>query len=354
MLFSGSLKSVKPLAFARYYTFFYAKRVYNRFFLSPKFCMFTLILPTLSRETSAHLPPFNTPTLDEWLQFGQLTPHSLTTGQLYLRYLCNDLTLPENEVFASPVWLQMGMNSMTMTDGASINIGMGEAQSLCDGLNEFYRHEFTFEPIRADLWRFRLPEKPQWQAPMLFDMCGFQMGELNEQAQGIRRNEWLQLQTEIQMWLHDHPMNKVRQKNGQVAINGIWLWNAPAKQPFNHAPMLVGSNSLWNHFSSLRIQAAPDGFFAWQQICREQNVLISETALFLEDLWLSAQTSDEYAYHRQIEQWEMHFFAPIWAALKSGELPEMQIICEHGILHIGKRAHWQFWKSRQKFVGKLG
>lgn len=315
--------------------------------------MFTLILPTFSRNTSANLPPFNTPALNQMLRFGQIAPQNWTTGQLYLRYLCGAFSQPENEIFASPVWLQMGMNSMTMIDGSSIEIGMGEAQSLCDGLNEFYRYEFVLEPIRADLWRFRLPEKPQWQSPMLFDAWGFQAGDLSEQATGKNRNEWLQLQTEIQMWLHAHPMNKVRQKNGLSPINGIWLWNAPRDEKLHHAPALLGSNSTWADANVLPLHDAPYSFAVWQQICQERNVSLNETALFLDDLITSAQTGDEYAYHQIIEHWETHFFTPIWAALKSGELPEMQLICEQGVLHIKQRAHWAFWKANKTFTGLL-
>ncbi|SOD68061.1 hypothetical protein SAMN02746062_01109 [Alysiella filiformis DSM 16848] len=315
--------------------------------------MFTLILPTLSRPTSAHLPPLNLLALNEMWRFGTWLPHDLTTGQIYLRYLCGKFALPENEVFASPVWLQMGMNNMTMIDGASIQIGMGEAQSLCDGLNEFYRHDFALSPIRADLWRFRLPEKPQWQSPMLFDAWGFQAGDLSEQASGQNRNAWLQLQTEIQMWLHAHPMNKVRQKNGLSPINGIWLWNAPTHETLQHQPQLIGSSSTWANATTLPLHDAPYSFTVWQQICQEKNLPLGETALFLDDLTTSAQTGDEFAYHRILQQWETHFFAPIWSALKSGTLPEMRLICEQGILHIKQRAHWAFWKRAKNFTGQF-
>lgn len=315
--------------------------------------MFTLILPTFSRPISANFPDLNTPALNQILRFGRWTRHDWTTGQLYLRHLCGGLSLPENEIFASPVWLQMGMNNMTMIDGASIQIGMGEAQSLCDGLNEFYRHEFVLAPIRADLWRFRLPEKPQWQSPMLFDAWGFQAGDLSEQASGQNRNAWLQLQTEIQMWLHAHPMNKVRQKNGQAPINGIWLWYAPPSEPLSQPPVLLGSNSVWARASTLPVHDAPYSFAVWQQICQEKNLPLDETALFLDDAVVSAQTGDEYAYAQTVQHWETHFFAPIWSALKSGKLPEMRLICEQGILHIKQRAHWAFWKANKRFTGLL-
>lgn len=313
--------------------------------------MFTLILPTFSRNVPS--PTFQTPALDKLRRFGQFTPQPSTTGQLYLNYLCNAIVLPENEVWASPVWLQMGMNSIHMTDGATIDISQEEAQSLCNGLNKFYQHQFHFEPIRPDLWRCRLPEKPQWQSPTLFDACGYQMGDFTEQAQGKQRNQWLQIQTEMQMWLHNHAINSVRQQNQKAPINGIWLWQPPMQQTFRHTPSLMGSNSVWRNFAAMPTSAAPENLITWQNICHKKHILINDTALFLDDLWPSAQMNDDNAYQQKISQWETHFFAPIWSALKSGLLPEMQIVCEQGILHTRKWSHWQFWKPRKKFMGQL-
>lgn len=38
---------------------------------------------------------------------------------------------------------------------------------------------------------------------------------------------WRRLLTEIQMLLHDHPVNAAREDGGRPAVNGVWLWGGP-------------------------------------------------------------------------------------------------------------------------------
>jgi len=40
--------------------------------------------------------------------------------------------------------------------------------------------------------------------------------------------KWRRLQNELQMLLHDHPVNAAREARGELAINGIWFWGAGA------------------------------------------------------------------------------------------------------------------------------
>ena len=35
---------------------------------------------------------------------------------------------------------------------------------------------------------------------------------------------WRGILNEIQMLLHEHPLNQVREERGDLALNGIWFW----------------------------------------------------------------------------------------------------------------------------------
>ncbi len=41
-----------------------------------------------------------------------------------------------------------------------------------------------------------------------------------------RAAEWMRVLNEVQMALHDHPVNRARAKRGEVPVNSIWLWGA--------------------------------------------------------------------------------------------------------------------------------
>ncbi len=43
------------------------------------------------------------------------------------------------------------------------------------------------------------------------------------QPQGEAARRWRQLQNEMQMLLHEHPVNEAREQRGQLAVNSVWL-----------------------------------------------------------------------------------------------------------------------------------
>ena len=176
--------------------------------------MFTLVLPDLLRPNLSEMPTLNVPYLNQILRFATFQAAKQSRSQLYFEYLGLPKKLNENQVFASPMWQQMGMNSATILSGQYLDISLQEAQQLCHDLNQFYVGEYVFQVLRPDLWLLTLPEKITWQATCVLDMAGQMFGM--EIADGDNQN-WLKLTTEIQMFLHHHQVNH----NRQMAINGI-------------------------------------------------------------------------------------------------------------------------------------
>lgn len=79
---------------------------------------------------------------------------------------------------------------------------------------------------------------------------------------GPDAGELRRLMTELQMLLHDHPVNEVRARRGLPAVNAVWLWGAGAIAPtqtrllppaFGEEPYLTGIYQLHGH----SVQAAP-------------------------------------------------------------------------------------------------
>ena len=91
----------------------------------------------------------------------------------------------------------------------------------CSGLNTFYGGEYRFQAARPDLWTIDLPQKPQWTAEGILDVCGQLDG--SQTAHG-KTQQWLTLGAELQMWLHNHPHNEERKTQALPPINGVWLW----------------------------------------------------------------------------------------------------------------------------------
>lgn len=311
--------------------------------------MFTLILPALLREPHETLPELHTPALNQLLRYARIQPTASSRMQLYQSYLCDQLGQPENIIYASPVWQQMGMNTASQIPAEHLPLTHSEAAIWCHELNQFYRGEYAFTPIRPDLWTLALPSPPTWHAASILDLASQLDGSQTASGSDIR--PWLALSTELQMWLHNHPRNAARQQNQLPPINGIWLWNAPAAVPFQ-AASLIASNSAWAAHSSQATTEQPENYAAWQRTCAQRQIPLAHTHIFADDFLPSQQTGDIWAYQTQLAVWEQNWFEPLRQDLLSGCLKGLRIVCEQAQCTIGSKPQRAFWKRKRRFDGK--
>ena len=311
--------------------------------------MFTLILPALLREPHETLPELHTPALNQLLRYATIQPTTYSRMQLYQTYLCDQLGQPENIVYASPLWQQMGMNTASQIPAEHLPLSHSEAAIWCNELNQFYHGDYLFTPIRPDLWTIALPSPPTWHAPSILGLASQLDGSQTASGSDIR--PWLALSTELQMWLHNHPHNAARQQQQLPPINSIWLWNAPAAVPFQ-AAALIASNSAWAAHSSQETAPQPENYAAWQHTCAQRQIPLAHTRVFADDFLPSQQTGDIWAYQTQLAVWEQNWFEPLRQDLFSGCLNGLRIVCEQAQCTITSKPQRAFWKRKRRFDGK--
>ena len=244
----------------------------------------------------------------------------------------------------------MGMHHVNIISGEFIGIQKEEAQRLCADLSAFYQDkDWQFEPLCESMWLLSMPKTEDWGAECVLDVCG--QPEMDGQAHGKDAVSWLAMQTEIQMFLHTHPINQAREQQGLPEINGLWLWNdADGTQSAD----IVASDSAWARFSDKPKLDAPYDLKAWFEMVQETGNAVSDGLIFLDDLVSTLQTGDVWAYKDILESWETRWFSPLWDALASGRLKTVCIATDGengGTLEIGRRSKWAFWRKAKTFNG---
>lgn len=316
-------------------------------------------LPSLNWNEPYPPPLPNTPALNQLLRFGRFEAQALPLSQLYARCLwqgslCRQLlqqqSLPTDTpaILVSPLWQQMGLNQTFTQAGNALQIQTAEAEQWCAGLTDFYRDDgWQFHVCRPDLWLLTLPEAPAWQVPPVFDIIGQIDGTLR--AEGAAEHSWLSRQTEIQMWLHSHPLNSARNANGLPPVNALWLW--PDLPGSRTSPFTAG-DSPWLTPAQAEQHTAPANLDALLAAAGSA----SSGLLFLEHMLPARDGADAHAYAAIVADWETNWFAPAWQYLKSGRLSQLDILTDGsqgGCLSIRAKAHYAFWRSRQVFNGHL-
>lgn len=338
-----------------------------------RFCYFfgglcmnlTLVIPSLNRLSGDGLPPLLVPSLNKLMRFGRFSAVTAEASELYGRYLWQGSLLAEAKkaagiaehsaaVLVSPVWQQMGMHHVNMVGGQDIGIGLDEAEALCRGLEDLYRDlGWRFYLVRPDLWLLVLENMLDWQVPPVLDMLGQMDGSVK--AEGSDAVQWLQWQTEMQMWLHGHDVNRRRQAAKQPEINGVWLWTDCCGQASSQS--VLGSDSVWAQFYPGTKLDAPYDWSAWQAVLSENGGKFSDGLLFLDDLAATAHTADVWTYKDILEQWEQRWFAPLWQALSDGSVQQLKLVTDGeagGELLVKAKAGRAFWKRQKQFAGRLG
>ena len=241
----------------------------------------------------------------------------------------------------------MGLHQVSVVGGEYIGIATDEADRLCRELSDFYQDEgWRFIPVRPDLWLVLLPNPQDWQIQPILDIYG-QMGS-SEQASGKDSGQWLAKQTEIQMWLHQHPINNIRHQLGTPPINGLWLWHDIQGTQQSSA---LFSDSPWAQFASDRIDAPYDfrAFASWMQETRTDTAVI-----FMDGLTVTGSTADVLTYQDILQDWEQRWFDPIWQALHTGRLKKLTLTTDGengGVLTLTPKSRWKFWRAEKTFTG---
>jgi hypothetical protein len=125
---------------------------------------------------------------------------------------------------ADPAWVQPDMNGVRLLACGQLQLDMAEAHALAEPLRPVFDEAgMQLEISTPDRWHLRL----LLNSPLpIFAAPEQALGEDLSQhlPQGADGRRWRVLLNEIQVLLHQHPMNAERRARGLAPINSLWLW----------------------------------------------------------------------------------------------------------------------------------
>lgn len=147
---------------------------------------------------------------------------------------------------ADPAWVQPDMTGVRLMACGSMALQPDEAQAYMQVLAPaFAEAGLRLQASAANHWQLRLP--PEAQLPE-FAAPEQALGEdlYPHLPQGAAGRPWRMLLNEVQVLLHQHPLNAARQTRGLPPVNSVWFWGAgrlPAalRSPF---ALAIGDDAL--------------------------------------------------------------------------------------------------------------
>lgn len=127
---------------------------------------------------------------------------------------------------AEPVHLVLQRDYFSLSHPVPLALSRAHAETLTMDLNQHFaadglQFQLGREPAQDARWYLRLPEAPQMRTTLPQQAVGRDIRPFL--PQGADAPFWQRLTNEIQMLLHDHPVNQAREARGLLPVNSVWF-----------------------------------------------------------------------------------------------------------------------------------
>jgi hypothetical protein len=137
-------------------------------------------------------------------------------------------------LMADPVTLVPGRTDVTLA-GAVRDLTRDQTDELLIALNaHFHGDGLAFVAPRPNLWLAHLAETPLLQTAPLDRARNEILSDVLPHGEAAA--QWRRWQDEIQMLLHTHPVNDVRESGGALPANAVWFWGGGRQVDARDAP----------------------------------------------------------------------------------------------------------------------
>lgn len=304
------------------------------------------------------------PALSTLLGRAQHEPGPLTLSSLFTQWVGQSLPILADAraycdewderspywLMADPVSIRVELHRAILIDTEAIGLSEPEALSLIKTLNHHFAADgIKFSAPHPSRWYIAFtPAQRAYFTPRL-DVVGEDINDyLPEGECGLYWNRFL---NEVQMLLHDHPVNVAREERGALPVSSVWLWGSGYTQGVTLTSpcydMVFTDNELLtmvSRLAQLPFRPLPEQFSSLLADGKAQGrVLVA-----LEHALASAQYRDVLGWHQALRQLEVNWFVPILQALYKRNINVLKFIC-HGSsgfsMTLRPRDMWKFWRT---------
>ena len=236
-----------------------------------------------------------------------------------------------------PVHVVADRDVLRMLDPHTLAITPVEARDMVATLNAHFAQDgLQFIAPHPERWYLDLPTDPRLRTHPLARTIGASLHDFL--PFGERGKHWQGVLNEIQMLLHEHPMNNAREARGALPINSVWFWGGgrlPALAPKIWAQVWSDEVAALGlaKLSQVPRSNAPESAVAWLR----EAITPGDHLLVLPAVTRAALAGMNVAW-----------FAPLYAALKSRRLQRLTLHLANGVAYQVDAAALKRWWIRPR------
>ena len=248
---------------------------------------------------------------------------------------------------ADPVHLRADIDDLVLFDASDIDLSPDEAVALARTVNDALGpHGPRIDAAHPHRW-YVAPDAPARIATTpLSRAAGARVsGALPRGPDAARWHRWM---NEVQMALHECPVNVERERRGAAPVNSVWVWGAGSLPPAGDAPAPFAR--VWTDDALLRGLARHSGVEggprpAGAQEWRAGDPLPGVHLAAFDDLYPAVRRADIDAWRAGLARLSRSWAQPLLDALDSGAVARVSIDDERGNRFTAtRRGRFRWWR----------
>ena len=239
-------------------------------------------------------------------------------------------------ICAQPVHLAINRDQLELLPPAQLHLPDAQSRTLFSAIESHCAgYGLLMKYIEPGLWCIGSPRVQDLSTMEIECVEGRSVNEAL--PSGADASWWQRLIVELQMVLHQQPVNMVRESQGEVPVNSIWIWgggSVPEVQP--HFDTMCVRHPL------LRALARASQARSIEVPCNIGDFSNSDCGLIEIPDTIDTQPD------ARLSQLDVEWMSPAWEALGTGALDELNMVfaLDQGLVtcRCDRRARRRFWK----------
>lgn len=233
-----------------------------------------------------------------------------------LRIASQALEASDRWLCLDPIHLRVERTQLIVEDPAALQLSPAEAADLKADLAPLLAELGELHLGSAHEWHLHLHVASDIRTTPLPDAIGLNGDSLMPSASNVRL--WRRLLNEVQMTLHEHPVNQARQARGLPPVNSLWPWGEGAFD-VAAAPEWQVIHATGSQWQGLARHLGSE----WQNAPHAYRPTAGKTLVLLNTLDTAARQRDAMQWRHAMQTLEQDWFAPLQQALQNGSLQQL-------------------------------
>jgi hypothetical protein len=251
---------------------------------------------------------------------------------------------------ADPVHLRVMRDRIVLADSGSLELSRQEANALADTIGQHFGDDLSPMPLHPRRWYLQLRQVPSLATTPLSVAVGRDIDPLLPQGEDAMRFR-AQL-NELQMLLHEHPVNEAREARGDLPVNSLWLWAGGIKPTAPSTQKALYANDseacALGTFCRSQMQSLPSHWSA--------HLLETDGIIVLDGLTRAGQCGDPYGWREALRDMEQNWFEPLLGTLRKVGPQGLHLLdpINGKALHLNASDAWKIWRRPKSLISLIG